>query len=132
MNCVIKDWQGKEAGKASLDLKVAKETSAADLIHRAVVRQLANARQGTASTLTRSEVRGGGRKPLKETTFKGVANGAAAGTYTLDKPWLRGQKAEQAKVSKFQQLAGSLDSKEGRGGGAGIFFLGGSRSRTSK
>ena len=39
MNCVIQDWQGKEAGKASLDLKVAKETSAADLIHRAVVRQ---------------------------------------------------------------------------------------------
>jgi|TARA_B100002052_G_scaffold179721_1_gene163593 large subunit ribosomal protein L4 len=66
VNCVIQDWQGKEAGKASLDLKVAKETSAADLIHRAVVRQLANARQGTASTLTRSEVRGGGRKPYKQ------------------------------------------------------------------
>ena len=66
MNCVIQDWQGKEAGKASLDLKVAKETSATDLIHRAVVRQLANARQGTASTLTRSEVRGGGRKPYKQ------------------------------------------------------------------
>ena len=66
MNCVIQDWQGKEAGKASLDLKVAKESSAADLIHRAVVRQLANARQGTASTLTRSEVRGGGRKPYKQ------------------------------------------------------------------
>ena len=56
MNCVIQDWQGKEAGKASLDLKVAKESSAADLIHRAVVRQLANSRQGTASTLTRAEV----------------------------------------------------------------------------
>ncbi|RCL54336.1 MAG: 50S ribosomal protein L4 [Synechococcus sp. MED-G71] len=66
VNCVIQDWQGKEAGKASLDLKVAKETSAADLIHRAVVRQLANSRQGTASTLTRSEVRGGGRKPYKQ------------------------------------------------------------------
>jgi len=66
MNCVIQDWQGKEAGKASLDLKVAKESSAADLIHRAVVRQLANARQGTASTLTRAEVRGGGRKPYKQ------------------------------------------------------------------
>lgn len=66
MNCVIQDWQGKEAGKTSLDLKVAKETSAADLIHRAVVRQLANSRQGTASTLTRSEVRGGGRKPYKQ------------------------------------------------------------------
>ena len=55
--CVVRDWQGKEAGKASLELKVAKETSAADLVHRAVVRQLAHARQGTASTLTRAEVR---------------------------------------------------------------------------
>ncbi len=66
VNCVVRDWQGKEAGKASLDLKVAKESSAADLVHRAVVRQLANARQGTASTLTRAEVRGGGRKPYKQ------------------------------------------------------------------
>ena len=64
--CVIRDWQGKEAGKAALDLKVAKQSSANDLIHRAVVRQLANARQGTASTLTRAEVAGGGRKPYKQ------------------------------------------------------------------
>ena len=65
-NVVVHDWQGKESGKASLDLKVAKEASAADLLHRAVVRQLANARQGTASTLTRAEVAGGGRKPYKQ------------------------------------------------------------------
>jgi len=65
-NCIVRDWQGKEAGKASLDLKVAKETSALDLMHRAVLRQQAHSRQGTASTLTRSEVRGGGRKPYKQ------------------------------------------------------------------
>jgi len=59
-------WDGKKSGKVSLDLVVAKETSSADLIHRAVLRQLANKRQGTASTLTRSEVRGGGRKPYKQ------------------------------------------------------------------
>ena len=59
-------WDGKKAGTVSIDLKVAKETSSADLIHRAVLRQLANKRQGTASTLTRSEVRGGGRKPYKQ------------------------------------------------------------------
>ena len=65
-NCVVKDWQGKDAGKASLDLKVAKETTANDLMHRAVLRQQAHSRQGTASTLTRAEVRGGGRKPYKQ------------------------------------------------------------------
>jgi large subunit ribosomal protein L4 len=65
-SCVVRDWQGKEAGKATLDLKVAKETTAVDLMHRAVLRQQAHARQGTASTLTRSEVRGGGRKPYKQ------------------------------------------------------------------
>ena len=59
-------WDGKKAGKVSLDLKVAKESSADDLVHRAVIRQLANKRQGTASTLTRSEVKGGGRKPYKQ------------------------------------------------------------------
>ncbi|WP_392348189.1 50S ribosomal protein L4 [Parasynechococcus sp.] len=65
-SCVVRDWQGKEAGKATLNLKVAKETTAVDLMHRAVLRQQAHARQGTASTLTRSEVRGGGRKPYKQ------------------------------------------------------------------
>ena len=65
-NCVVRDWQGKETGKASLDLKVAKETTALDLMHRAVLRQQAHSRQGTASTLTRAEVRGGGRKPYKQ------------------------------------------------------------------
>jgi len=65
-NCIVLDWQGKETGKASLDLKVAKESSAVDLMHRAVLRQQAHSRQGTASTLTRAEVRGGGRKPYKQ------------------------------------------------------------------
>ena len=65
-NCTVLDWQGKESGESSIDLKTAKESSAADLLHRAVLRQQAHSRQGTASTLTRSEVRGGGRKPYKQ------------------------------------------------------------------
>ncbi len=65
-NCSVLDWQGKEAGQATLDLKVAKKSTAVDLMHRAVIRQQAHARQGTASTLTRAEVRGGGRKPYKQ------------------------------------------------------------------
>ena len=65
-DCVIRDWKGQDAGKATLELAVAKETTSVDLMHRAVLRQQAHSRQGTASTLTRSEVRGGGRKPYKQ------------------------------------------------------------------
>jgi large subunit ribosomal protein L4 len=66
VDCVIKDWQGEEVGQASLDLRVAREESAAHIVHRAMVRQMHNSRQGTVSTKTRAEVRGGGRKPWKQ------------------------------------------------------------------
>lgn len=66
VNCVVRNWQGEEVGQASLDLNVAKEETAAHIVHRALVRQMANARQGTASTKTRAEVRGGGRKPWRQ------------------------------------------------------------------
>lgn len=66
VNCAVKNWQGEAVGEATLELKVAREENAASLVHRAVVWQMANARQGTASTKTRSEVRGGGRKPWRQ------------------------------------------------------------------
>lgn len=66
VDCVVRNWDGQEAGQASLELKVAREETASHVVHRALVRQLANARQGTASTKTRSEVRGGGRKPWRQ------------------------------------------------------------------
>lgn len=66
VDCAIKDWEGQAVGQTSLDLKVAKSETAAHVVHRALVRQLANARQGNASTKTRAEVRGGGRKPWKQ------------------------------------------------------------------
>lgn len=66
VNCVVKNWQGEEVAEATLNLKVAKPESANHIVHRAVVRQTTNARQGTASSKTRSEVRGGGRKPWRQ------------------------------------------------------------------
>ncbi|TBR57867.1 50S ribosomal protein L4 [Mastigocladus laminosus UU774] len=64
--CVVKNWQGEQVGQKSFDLQVAKEKTAAHVVHRALIRQMANARQGTASAKTRSEVRGGGRKPWRQ------------------------------------------------------------------
>ncbi|ABW29669.1 MULTISPECIES: 50S ribosomal protein L4 [Acaryochloris] len=66
VNCVVRNWQGEDAGQAELDLKVANEENAAHIVHRALRRQMNNARQGTASSKTRSEVRGGGRKPWRQ------------------------------------------------------------------
>lgn len=67
VNCVVRNWEGQETGQeATLELKVAKEESAAHIVHRALVRQMTNARQGTASTKTRAEVSGGGRKPWRQ------------------------------------------------------------------
>jgi len=53
-------------------------------MHSAVVAQLANARVGTHSTLGRSEVRGGGRKPWKQ---KGTGRARAG---TIRSPLWRG------------------------------------------
>lgn len=66
VECVIRNWQGEEVGQATLDLKVAREKNAAHIVHRALVRQMNNARQGNASTKTRAEVSGGGRKPWRQ------------------------------------------------------------------
>ncbi|QUY43801.1 50S ribosomal protein L4 [Acaryochloris sp. 'Moss Beach'] len=66
VNCVVRNWQGEDAGQAELDLKVANEENAAHIVHRALRRQMNNARQGTASSKTRAEVRGGGRKPWRQ------------------------------------------------------------------
>lgn len=66
VECVVRNWQGEEVGQTTLDLKVASEKNAAHIVHRALVRQMTNARQGNASTKTRAEVRGGGRKPWRQ------------------------------------------------------------------
>lgn len=63
---VVKNWQGDQVGQTSFELRVAREETAAHIVHRALVRQMTNSRQGTASTKTRSEVRGGGRKPWRQ------------------------------------------------------------------
>lgn len=62
---------GSSAGTMELDDSVFGVEYNEPLIHQVVVAQRANARQGTKSTLTRTEVRGGGKKPWRQ---KGTGN----------------------------------------------------------
>lgn len=57
---------GKAAGTIDLMDSVFNTEYNEAVIHQVVVAQLANKRQGTKSTLTRSEVRGGGIKPYRQ------------------------------------------------------------------
>ena len=66
MQTKVLNLEGNEVGKVTLDEKVFGAEYNEDLIHQAVVTYLANQRQGTKSTLTRSEVAGGGRKPWRQ------------------------------------------------------------------
>ena len=66
MQTKVLNLEGQEVGKITLADEVFKAEYNEALIHQAVVCYLANQRQGTKSTLTRSEVAGGGRKPWKQ------------------------------------------------------------------
>lgn len=71
MQTKVFNIKGEEVGKMTLKDEVFAVPYNEAVIHQVVVATLANARQGTKSTLTRAEVRGGGRKPWKQ---KGTGN----------------------------------------------------------
>jgi large subunit ribosomal protein L4 len=57
---------GERSGDVQLPEAIFSEEPNAPVMHQAYVRQLANARQGTASTKTRATVSGGGAKPYRQ------------------------------------------------------------------
>jgi 50S ribosomal protein L4, bacterial/organelle len=65
-NVSVFNMEGKEVGKIELSDAVFGVKVNEHLLHLSVVRQLANNRQGTQKAKTRSEVRGGGRKPWRQ------------------------------------------------------------------
>lgn len=62
----IKDKAGKSVGKHEVSALITSANPSMTTVHRTVVAEEANSRQGTQSAQTRSEVRGGGRKPYKQ------------------------------------------------------------------
>ncbi|MBP0989057.1 MAG: 50S ribosomal protein L4 [Oscillospiraceae bacterium] len=65
-NVPVYDMNGKQVSETELNDAVFGITPNEAVMHACVVNYLANQRQGTQSTLTRTEVRGGGRKPYRQ------------------------------------------------------------------
>jgi large subunit ribosomal protein L4 len=77
MDVPVRDASGASVGTVTLDDRVFGIEPNRAVLHQAVVAQRANMRQGTANTLTRAQVRGGGKKPWRQ---KGTGRARAGST----------------------------------------------------
>lgn len=100
MQVKLFDTSAKEIGALELNDSVFGCEYNEALIHQVVVAQLANARQGTKSTLTRTEVRGGGRKPWRQ---KGTGH-ARQGSIRASQ-WVKGGVVFAPKPRDFSKKA---------------------------
>jgi large subunit ribosomal protein L4 len=85
MQVKLYNTEAKEVGKVELADSVFGTEYNEALIHQAIVTYQANQRQGTKSALTRTEVRGGGKKPWRQ---KGT--GRARQGSTRAPQWIKG------------------------------------------
>lgn len=79
MNVKVLNMLGEETGNLKLKDEVFNVEYNEPLIHQVVVAQLANKRQGTKSTLTRSEVRGHAKKPWRQKHTGRARHGSTKG-----------------------------------------------------
>lgn len=94
----VYDLSGKQVDTLVLNEEVFGQEYNEALIHQVVVAQLANKRQGTKSTLTRAEVRGGGVKPWRQ---KGT--GRARQGSIRSPQWVKGGVVFAPKPRDFSQ-----------------------------
>lgn len=93
----------------------------ADLMHAAVVTEQANARQGTADTKTRGEVRGGGRKPWRQKGTGRARQGSIRAPHwrgggTVFGPQPREHRQALPRKARRLALKGALSAKVAEGG----------------
>ena len=98
MEMKVVNSSGKKVGTIELVAAVFEQEYNEALIHQVVVAQLANKRQGTKSTLTRAEVRGGGIKPWRQ---KGTGR-ARQGSIRAPQ-WIKGGVVFAPKPRDFSQ-----------------------------
>lgn len=96
MKVEVKNLKGETVDTIELPAEIFEAPVRPDLMHQALVRQQANARQGTHSTKTRGEVAGGGKKPWKQ---KGT--GRARQGSTRSPVFNRGGKAHTPKPRDY-------------------------------
>ncbi|GAA4870159.1 50S ribosomal protein L4 [Serinicoccus chungangensis] len=111
---------GGDAGTVELPAELFDVQTNVPLIHQVVVAQLAAARQGTHSTKTRGEVRGGGRKPYRQKGTGRARQGSTrapqfAGGGTVHGPQPRSYAQKTPKKMKAAALRGALSDRARHG-----------------
>jgi large subunit ribosomal protein L4 len=111
---------GGDAGSVDLAESLFGAPVNASLIHQAVVRQQAGRRIGTADTLTRAEVRGGGRKPWRQKgtgrSRQGTRNAPQwAGGGVVFGPHPRSYEQRMPAKMRRSALRGALSAKQADG-----------------
>jgi large subunit ribosomal protein L4 len=111
---------GGDAGTVDLPAEIFDVQTNVPLIHQVVVAQLAAARQGTASTKTRGEVRGGGRKPYRQKGTGRARQGSTrapqfAGGGVVHGPQPRDYSQRTPKKMKAAALRGALSDRARHG-----------------
>jgi large subunit ribosomal protein L4 len=96
MEVDVLNMEGQKVRTVELPAKIFEAPINVDLMHQAYVRQMANARLGTHSTKTRSEVAGGGRKPWKQ---KGTGRARQGSTRAPN--WVGGGKVHTPKPRDY-------------------------------
>lgn len=115
-NVSVYNMEGAKVGDMELNDAVFAVPVNEHLVHMAVVLQLANKRQGTQSAKTRSEVRGGGRKPWRQKGTGHARQGSirapqwkGGGVVFAPKP--RDYSFKMNKKEKAAALKGALSSR---------------------
>ena len=111
---------GSKSGSVELPAEVFGVQVNIPLIHQVVVGQLAAARQGSASTKTRAEVAGGGRKPYRQKGTGRARQGSIrapqfAGGGVVHGPTPRSYEQRTPKKMKAAALRGALSDRAANG-----------------
>ena len=98
MKLDVLNMQGEKTKSMELPASIFQAPIRRDLMHQALVRQLANARLGTHKTKTRSEVSGGGRKPWRQ---KGTGRARHGSIRSVQ--WVGGGKAHAPQPRSYRK-----------------------------